>query len=547
MRHLPGPLLVVNLDDREAWTEDVSDVTEQYVGGRGVATRLAHERIPFDADPLGPENRLFFAVGPLQTTTTSFAGRTNLTGVSPLTGGLLSSNVGGYLSRNLASTGYAAVELRGASDDLVAVHVTDDGVEFEDVPELADALVPAVSRRMAEAHDLDAAHLATVGPAGEHGVRFASVMTYDHRAFGRGGLGAVLGAKGVKCVSFDGDSEPTLDVPECALSAIDEAAATSDDPKRTQGTPSTVNLLNDEYSLPTRYFSEQSFEGADELNGDAVEAKKYEKATCSDCVFACKLPTRDEETGIETEGPEYEATFSLGANVGVGDLVDVMQSNDLCDALGLDVISCGDAIAAYLASEDAFGDADHVHDLVTKIAYRKGVGDVLAEGVSAAADEFGVRDWTVKNLGFPGHDGRVLHGQGLSYAVANRGADHLYASVLSDEYGDVPEDTLDGKPELVVQRENERALEDAAIACTFSGGNVTDEQYEALLDASMEELRNVGARIVTLERHFNNERGFDRGDDRLPFDLPGLAAAIDEYYERRGWNDDGTVPEQVVP
>jgi aldehyde:ferredoxin oxidoreductase len=561
MIHAKGPLLSVDVGAREARVEDAAAERSSFVGGRGLCTKLAHDRIPFDADPFGPENRVYFATGPLQQSRMSFTGRMNCTALSPLTGGLLSSNAGGYLSRNFAGTGYAAVELAGASDELLVVHVTDGGgssdgeagsnprVEFVEAPELTGATVPEVTEYVKRERGLDAENVACVGPAGENLVRFASVMTYESRAFGRGGLGAVLGSKNVKAITFEGDSAPEVEMPEDVQMDVHRAAATSDDLMRRQGTTGGTEFINDNFSLPTRYFEEYRFEHAADIGGDAVEEKKYKKASCSMCAFACKLPTRDEERGVETEGPEYETVFSFGSNCGVGDVVDVMRSNELCDVYGMDTISCGNAVAAYLKSEDEFGNAELVHETVEKIARREGVGDLLAEGVSRAADELGVRNYTVKNMEFAAHDGRVLHGQGLSYAVANRGGDHMYSTTLRVEYsGEVDPATLDGKPELVMRRENHAAFRDSGIVCAFAGGtgHVTEETLEALFDCDYEELQRVGARTVELERHFNNERGMGREADRLPYDLPGLDAAVEEYYELRGWNADGTVPEDAV-
>jgi aldehyde:ferredoxin oxidoreductase len=547
MRHAQGPILTVDVGEREATTTDVDDELSAFVGGRGLATKLAHDRIPFDADPFGPENGVYLATGPLQVSRMSFTGRMSLTGLSPLTDGLLSTNAGGYLSRNFADTGYSAVEITGQSDELLAVHVTDEGIEFEEVPELAGALVSEVTSHTNEAHGLESENLVTIGPAGENRVRFASVMTDDSRAFGRGGLGAVLGSKNVKCVSFRGDSRPEIDLPADLQTEIHREAATADDMMKRQGTTSGTEFINDNFSLPTRYFSEFEFEGAEEIGGDAVEEKKYETAACSVCAFACKLPTRDEERGVETEGPEFETVFSFGSNCGVDDVVNVMISNDLCDELGMDTISCGDAVAAYLAANDEFGNAELVHDLVEKIAYREGEGDLLAEGVARAHEELGVENWSVKALEHAAHDGRVLQGQGLSYAVANRGADHMYAGMLGLEYsGELDPEGLDGKPEVLIEQENRAAFRDSAIVCAFSSSYVADEHLEALFDADFEDLLAVGSRVVELERHFNNRRGMDRADDRLPYELPNFEAALDEYYELRGWNDDGTVPDDAV-
>ncbi|MFA9503446.1 aldehyde ferredoxin oxidoreductase family protein [Natrinema sp. H-ect1] len=547
MIHAEGPLLTVDVDERTARRTDIDELLADAIGGRAAATALAHERIPFDADPFGPENRVYVSTGPLQQSRMSFTGRMNMTGLSPLTDGLVSANAGGYLSRNFVGTGISTLEIVGQSDELLAVHVTDSGVEFEPVPDLEGATVPETSEYMTEQHDLGPEHCIAIGPAGENLVRFASVMTFDSRAFGRGGLGAVLGAKNVKCVTFEGDAEPPVEIPDPPESEIHREAATADDRMRSQGTAGGTEFINDNFSLPTRYFRDYEFEGAAAIGGDAVEEKKYKKGACSACAYACKLPTRDEETGLETEGPEFETIYAFGSMQGVDDVVDVMQSNELCDTLGMDTISAGVTVAAYLESEDAFGDADLAHEITEKIARREGIGDLLAEGVDRAHDELGVENYTVKGMEFAAHDGRVLHGQGLSYAVANRGADHLYASMLSLEYsGELdPQGTL-GKAERLVEREDLAAFLDTGIVCVFGRDYATPDRLETLFDAEYETLLEVGSRAVELERHFNNRRGFDRADDDLPYEIPDLDEAIGEYYAARGWNDDGTIPTRAI-
>ncbi|MUV56023.1 aldehyde ferredoxin oxidoreductase family protein [Halogeometricum sp. CBA1124] len=551
MLHVSGPLLTVDVGARTTEETDVDDVLESFIGGRGVATRLAHDRIPFDADPLGPENSLFFSTGPMQTSNMSFTGRMNCTAVSPLTGGLFSSNAGGFMSRNFADAGYAAVEVTGESDELVVVHVTDEGVEFEAVPDLEEATVPEITEYVEETHGLSEEHVACIGPAGENLVRFASIMTTESRAFGRGGLGAVLGSKNVKAVTFEGDSRREAEIPPIQMD-VHREAATSDHIMKQQGTTSVTSLANEVSALPTRYFSELQFEGVEGINGDRVGEKKYKRGTCSSCAFACKLPTKDEERGVETEGPEYETVMSFGSNCSVDDVVDVMKSNELCDRYGVDTISCGNAVAAYLAAEDEFGNADLIHEMVEKIAYREGDGDVLAEGIARFHDELGVDNWTVKGLSFAAHDGRTLNGQGLSYAVANRGADHMFTTLYAWEYPLVDRESaldptgLDGKAPHIVEQENARALEDCGIICRFSRSFMTPERYEGLFEADYDDLLAVGSRVVELERHFNNQRGFDRADDTLPYDLPDFEAALDDYYAQRDWNADGTVPDDHV-
>ncbi|QZA88071.1 aldehyde ferredoxin oxidoreductase [Salinarchaeum sp. IM2453] len=551
MLHTTGDLLSIDVGACSTTDIDIDSLTSKYIGGRALATRLAHERIPFDADPMGPKNRLFFTTGPLQMSQMSFTGRMNCTGISPLTDGLLSSNAGGFLSRNFASTGYAAVELAGSSDELLVIHVRDDEVQFEPAHSLHGATVPETLEYLEAERDISPDQTTVIGPAGENAVRFASIMTSGERAFGRGGLGAVMGAKNVKAVTFAGDRAPSIEIPSIQQE-IHREAATDDHIMKDQGTVSVMDLANEINGLPSYYFSEQSFDGVEEINGAAVADKKYKKGTCSTCAFACKLPTRDEETGIETEGPEFEVAMAHGSNSGVDEIVSVMKSNDLCDSYGLDAISAGNTIAAYLAAEDEFGNTDLIHRLLEKIAHREGIGDKLAEGIDRVHEDLGVENWSVKGLDFAAHEGRVLHGQGLSYAVANRGADHMYATFYSVEYPLAsehkamdPEGTL-GKASRLVRRENLMAVNDSGVLCKFARDYMTPDRYEELFACEFDTLLNVGAKTVTLERHFNNQRGFDASDDRLPYDLPDLNEAINEYYTERGWNA-GVVPDSQLP
>ncbi|WP_255150979.1 aldehyde ferredoxin oxidoreductase family protein [Halorarius halobius] len=553
MIHAEGPLLSVDVGARETTETDVDDVLESFVGGRGVGTKLVHDRVPFDADPFGPENRLVFAAGPLQTSRMSYTGRMSCTGLSPLTDGLLSSNAGGFVSRPFVDTGYAALELTGASDELVGLHVSDEGVEFETVSDLEGAIVDDVLEYLDAEHDVDAEQTMVIGPAGENLVRYAAIMTSESRAFGRGGLGAVLGSKNVKFLTFEGDSAPEVAIDEDLASEIHQEAATSGSPMKDAGTVSVSDYANAVGALPTRYFEELEYDAVDDIGSAAVIDHKYKKGTCSQCAFACKLPTRDEESGLETEGPEYETMMSFGSNQMVDDFAALMKSNELCDQHGLDTISCGDAIAAYLWAEDEMGNAELVHDLIEQISRREGVGDTLAEGIDRFHDELGVENWTMKGMEFAAHDGRTLNGQGLSFATSNRGADHMYAEMYQLEYPLVaPDQALDsdgvaGKSDRLVEQENKNAVHDSGVLCKFAYSNMTKERFERLLEADWDDLMDVGGRIVELERHFNNQRGMDRADDEaLPYELAGLSEELSNYYDLRGWNDDGTVPDANV-
>ncbi len=189
-----------------------------------------------------------------------------------------------------------------------------------------------------------------------------------------------------------------------------------------------------------------------------------------------------------------------------------------------------------------------IHELIEQIARREGDGDLLAEGIDRIHDELGVENWSVKGMEFAAHDGRKLNGQGLSFAVSNRGADHMYAEMYHLEYPLVPpEQALDaagvaGKSERLIEMENKNAIHDSGVLCKFAFSNMTPERYARLFDTDWETLQETGARIVDLERHFNNERGMDRTDDTLPYELEGMDEELSNYYALRGWNDDGTVP-----
>jgi aldehyde:ferredoxin oxidoreductase len=544
-----GDLLTIDVTDRQTTTTDISHVLDTFVGGRGACVRLAHERIPYNADPFGPENRLFFASGPLQVSQMSYTGRMNCTGISPLTDGLLSTNAGGYLSRNFADTGFAAVEITGKSSSPLGIHVSDSGIDFHEVPELTETRTSELLATLEDQHEINPDEVISIGPAGENCVRFACLMTSESRAFGRGGLGAVLGSKGVKYLAFHGNSHPEIEIP-AVQSKIHSDAATSDHIMKRQGTTSVTTLSNEMGGFPTRFWEQGSFEAAEDIGGPAVEEKKYKKGTCSNCAFACKLPTRDEATGIETEGPEYETVFSFGSNPMIDDVVDVMKSNDLCDELGMDTISAGNTITGYLQAHDEFGNAELVHQLIEDIAFREGDGDLLAEGLARCHGELGVHDWTVKGMEPAAHDGRVLNGQGLGYATSNRGADHMYSCMYSFEYplvdsshpDAVDPDGVEGKANLLARKENLMAVNDSGIICKFSRYHIDKERYEALFNVDFEVLLNIGEKIVGLERLFNNERGFDVSDDSLPFELDGLEQERKRYYEERRWRSDGTVP-----
>lgn len=277
MIHAIGDLLKIDLTERTWQTTPTDHEPERLIGGHGVATKLAHDRIPF-----GPENCVYLSTGPLHISRMSFTGRMNATTLSPLTNGLLSTNTGDFIRRNVADTGYVCIEFIGASEELLAVHVTDEDVRFEPVPDLTGVIVSETTAGMNERHGLKAENLATVGPAGENGVRYASLMTSDTRAFGRGGIGALLVSKRLKTVSFAGDSRPEFTLPDEAITQdAHRHAATKDHIMKQQGTTSGMDHENDIFSLLTQYLERMLFDKLTEgIYYNTVESKQIKRGTC---------------------------------------------------------------------------------------------------------------------------------------------------------------------------------------------------------------------------------------------------------------------------
>jgi len=381
MLHSTGPLLSIDVGERTTVETDITEVQERYIGGRGVATRLAHERVPFDADPLGPENRAVFTTGPMQASQMSFTGRTNCTALSPLTDGLLSSNAGGFVSRHLAATGYGAIELAGASDELVVLHVRDDGVEFEAVPGLAGATVSETTDYLDDEHDIPSDRTAVIGPAGENEVRFASIMTTEERAFGRGGQvgrGPRIEERQGRHVRRRFGARPRdqrdrqRDPPRGRHRGPHHERAGDgggDGPRKRDGRVAVVLLLR--ALLRGR-------------RGDQRRGRRGEEVQEGNLLQRARSPASSRpatrRAASRPKAPSSRWRWRSARTRGVDDIVDVMESNRLCDEYGLDAISAGNTIAAYLAAEDEFGNRELIWDLVDKIAQRDGVGDQLAEG-----------------------------------------------------------------------------------------------------------------------------------------------------------------------
>ncbi len=556
----------VDLSDREVEFEEIDkDILVDYIGGRGLGGRLLYEEIKSTEDPLD-ENVLVFARGPLTGTTVPTSGRFSVSTISPLTGTILDSNVGGFFGKHFSSAGIDALVIKGRSQVPVVLKMDNDQVTVEETDlwgkTVSDSLNP-----------LDGAS-AVIGPAGENLVRFANVVTDDDRVFGRGGVGAVMGSKNLKGLSVKGDKKVGIDDRELlknylkkAVSKIESSPVTSRG-LRKFGTPILVNLLDWLGMFPLENFQRVKDDRVDNLSGETMKDEiVYGHYRCHACPIRCGLKTKTDKQ--EGKGPEYESVWALGANLGVFDLKKTTEANYLCNELGLDTITTGGTIASAMEmyergvwdETDGFG--SDVTELIKMIAYREDIGEDLAEGSKRLCERYNCDySMSVKGMELPAYDPRGAAGQALSFATSNRGGCHLRGYMIGEEIFGVPKlfdrFNTSGKAEVVKRSQERNAYLDSLIVCKFSSFALGEEYYSRFLEAvtgveyTVGELHTIGERIYNLERMFNVSNGFSRKDDRLPerFNEPLTEGAssgnlfdiekmLDDYYEAMGWDRKG--------
>jgi aldehyde:ferredoxin oxidoreductase len=532
-------------------------VSLSYIGSRGFAAYLLYRMAGPGTDPLGPENPLIMSVGPLTGTPWPSAARYTVTAKSPATGAYGYANSSGHFGPALAGLGLDALVFTGRSTSPVYALVSQDGIELRDAGDLWGKTTEDTERTLRERHP--GSRVASVGTAGENGVRFAAVINDYGRAAARSGMGTVMGSKRLKAVvacrgSVKRTSEAFRQL--CREAALKVAAHPGSKSLAKWGTAVLVRFKNLKGDLPSKNHQLLQFPWSVRVDAEAIA--KYTTGTrgCFACPIRCARLTRV-ETGpyaCELEGPEYETVDSLGPMIWNKNPELLIYANTLCNRLGLDTISTGVAIAFAmeckergLISSDEYsldwGDEATIVGLIADIAQRRGLGAILADGVRDAARAIGPGAeelaMHVKGVEIPRQEPRVCKAFGLGHAVSNRGADHLYALPTIDAAGNVeageklfpelmPEimDLLSEKHKarMVKFTEEYSAVTDCVGVCKFS----TLENYalypedialglsELGLPFSAEGLLRAGERVVNLERMFNVRCGMSRSDDRLP-------------------------------
>jgi aldehyde:ferredoxin oxidoreductase len=562
------------------------DVLRRFVGGVGLGTWLLQCEASAGVEPLAAEAPLIFCLSPLVGTPLTTSAKFAVLAKSPLTQRINDALSSSHFALAAKKAGMDALVIRGACS-VPSVLVIDDGVvRLEPAGDLwglsAAAAATQLSARLGPAF-----HTAIIGPAGENLVRYAGI-SHDNRHAGRGGLGAVMGAKKLKAVALAGTQRVELADPAGVVAAARDLSQRSFGPAtakyRELGTVANLLTFNRFAALPTRNFQQGSFEQAEALSGEQLDSmRRLARRSCAACTIGCEhiFATAGGEVRLE-----YESLFALGPLCGIGDRDAVLQAARLCDEYGLDTISTGASIAfamecaekGLLPENDLrFGNAAALLRMVPMIARRQGLGDLLAEGTCRAAAIIGgdAADFAphVKGLELPGYEPRALQAMALGFAVGSRGADHNRSGAYEVDFS--PEaDRLHGSPRaarLAVQTEDRAALIDSLILCKFLRGVFADLFAESaqLLhrvtgwDVTASELHATACRIVTAKKLFNIREGWTREEDTLPRrflseGLPDGASAgavlprerleemIQAYYRDRGWDSEGNVPDSLM-
>ena len=583
MRGLHGKIFWIDLTKKEAKSiEYPKEWAKDFLGGRGLAARILWEYLPEGTDPLGPENLLIFAVGPLTGLPLPSSGKLLVAAKSPLTGGYGDGNVGTTASIELRKTGHDAIVIKGRAEKPTMLYIEDDKIDFLDAGHLWGLDTWATERKLRDEFGKTAGIL-EIGPAGENLVRFATIISQEGRSGGRPGIGAVMGSKKLKAVIIKGTKGFNV-YDEKGLKSVGVKAYKDIIKSKNykfwmrEGTMATVDWSQENSVLPTYNFREGVFDGFKGIDGFRMEELKVTQRGCPNCNMICGNVIKDEEG--ELSELDYENVALLGSNIGLSDLRQVGVLNRLADMYGMDTISLGDTLAfASEASEKGliedkieWGDYHKYRDLVADIALRRNdIGSLLAEGTKRASEKIGggSKDWAmnIKGLEISAYDCHAAPGMALAFATSPIGAHHKDAWVISWEVQTDRFAYSKDKAMKVIELQRIRGgLFESFTTCRLPWvelGLNLDYYPELLYHAtgvrySWNELWNIADRIYALIRAFwiRELKGWSRQMDLPParwfkeplskgplagkkLDIEKFNKLLDYYYEIRGWDERG--------
>lgn len=590
MKGYKNRVLRVDLTNRKFSEQPLDEkMIREYIGGRGFGVKLLYDEFKAGVDPLGPENKLVFIAGPLAGTNAQSFGRYKVFFKSPLTNTYFKSCSGAHFAPEMKYAGFDMIIVEGKADKPVYIWVHDGKYEIKDAEYLWGLDCDDTHALIREdLGDCDI-RMACIGPSGENLVKYAGIMS-DRRAAGRGGGGAVMGAKNLKAVVLRGHEKIEIADPKAFADAVKEQIEWIKNSPSYAGFSMTgtqiaefTNVLG---MFPTRNFREGVLPDWQKIEGAEYDKLRVRKTRCHSCMVHCGSITKissGKYAGAWSEGPEYETIWGFTGTIGDANIGLTIAADKLCDDLGIDTISVGGAIGfAYELYEKGiiskadtdgmelvYGNSEPVLDLIKNIAYRRGFGNILAEGVRIAARKIGKNAEKyaieVKGLELPAYDPRGAKSHGLNLLTSNIGADHNTGYSPQELFGvpiPRPVDRLstEFKGELTKINQDLTAFIETGIACSFSGANgyLTPEIYSKLITsltgvndfADPGYMWLVGERIYNLERMFNVREGLDRKDDHYPdrftketmTDGPSAGSVFEEdilladYYNARGWD-----------
>jgi aldehyde:ferredoxin oxidoreductase len=535
-------LLRIDLSRRQYRYEELEDdLLARTLGGKGLGGYLLARENPPGVDPFSGESRFIIAAGPVAGTRMWSQSRFAVFAKSPATGGYGESYCGGSLAPRLKGCGVDAVILEGECPELTWLSVDEHGAAFHEAGGLSRADTFTTEAFLLRSSP-PGSRAMVIGPAGENRVAFACIKSDRWRSLGRGGLGAVLGAKNVKGIAFAGVTKAVVADEQLMSGLIRKISQKGKgspitETYRTMGTPSQVRVTNQAGCFPSRYWQAGRFAHWERLSADYLNTHFQVKSHgCPNCFLQCTKKTRILEgrhRGLELEGPEYETIYALGGLNCIDSMEEVAWLNDLCDRLGVDTMSAGN-IAAFaiearrrgrLAFPIDYNQPDRVAELLRLITRREGPAAVLAEGIQAAARALGLEGLAVhvKGLEPAGFDPRVLKGMALAYATAARGACHLRGTFYKAELsGQIEKDRIRGKARLLIDYEDRAALFDSLILCRFYRDFIGWEELAVLIRAltglafDRAGLEILANRITQATRNYNRREGIDETADMLP-------------------------------
>jgi len=584
-----GVFLQVSLSKNKAVAESYdASLAPNFLGGRGFAAKILWDKLAIGIDPLSPENKLIFAAGPLTGFGLPNSGKLVVAAKSPLTGGYGDGNIGTLAAVQMRKAGYDAVIIDGKAKAPVILHVKNKTAEFIAAKDFWGLYSFETEAQLKKLYGR-AAGIVCIGPAGENLVKFATVVSQEGRAGGRPGMGAVMGSKSLKAVVFEGSSDLPVAHPkemkELGAEGYREVLAKPSYAfwKR-QGTMSTVEWSQENSVLPTFNYREGVFDKAEKIGGFAMEKIKVSNRGCPQCNMTCGNVVKDCD-GKQSE-LDYENVVMLGSNIGLGNLGQVAALNRVADELGLDTISLGNVLGfAMEASEKglidekvSWGKFKETKALINDVAYRRGLGDVLAEGVQYAAAKIGGEssNWAmhVKGLETTAYDCHAAPAMALAYATSSIGAHHKDAWVISWEVqfgrGSYGEEKVDKVIEL--QRIRGGIFESLTV-CRLPWVELGFELewypkflYAATgMEFSWKTLNQIADRTFTLIRAFwvrEYGRNWTKEMDIPParwfkepltkgplkgskLDSVKYNVMLRKYYRKRGWDERG-IPKKIT-